>query len=45
MRDTENKCENPENLKTNPQECTPEHIKECHCDAEQHPCIEEQDQE
>ena len=29
MCDKENKCEKPENLKTTPEECTPEQIKEC----------------
>jgi hypothetical protein len=43
--DTENNREKPENLKTNLQECTPEQIEECHFDAEQRPCDEEQDQE
>ena len=38
MCDAENKCEKPENLKTTPQECTPEQIKQCHGDVKEHPC-------
>jgi hypothetical protein len=45
MCETENKCEKPENLKTKPAECTPEQIKECHGDVEQHPCVDETEQE
>jgi len=41
MCDPEEKCEKPENLETKPEECTPEQIKECHGDAEEHPCTEE----
>jgi len=33
------KCQYPEKLKTKPEECTPEQIKECHGD-EEHPCEE-----
>jgi len=31
-------CQKPENLKTTPQECTPEQIRKCHGDAAEHPC-------
>jgi len=41
MCDKENKCEKPENLKTTPEECTAEQIKECHGDVKEHPCTEE----
>ena len=41
----ENRCEKPEKLKTKPQECTPEQVKECHGDVEVHPCVEEKDPE
>jgi|GEM_PF-68982 len=34
----ENCCEKPEKLKTKPEECTPEQIKECHGDVESHSC-------
>ena len=34
------KCEHPEKLKTKPENCTPEQIKECHGD-EEHPCEDE----
>ena len=37
------KCQYPEKLKTKPEECTPEQIKECHGD-EEHPCGEEKTQ-
>ena len=32
------KCQKPEKLKGNPQDCSPEQIKECHGDAAEHPC-------
>ena len=31
-------CQRPENLKGKPEECTPEQIKECHGETEDHPC-------
>lgn len=34
----QNRCEHPEKLKTVPEECTPEQIKECHGDAVVHSC-------
>ena len=45
MCDPEKQCEKPENLKTTPGECTPEQIRECHGDVEDHPCVEEQENE
>jgi hypothetical protein len=45
MCDPEEQCERPENLKTKPGECTPEQIEECHGDAEEHPCVEKQENE
>ena len=45
MCDPEKRCEKPENLKTTPEECTPEKIRECHGDVEDHPCVEEQENE
>ena len=39
-KEKNNQCEKPENLKTTPQECTPEQIKECHGDEKDHPCVE-----
>jgi len=38
-------CEKPEKLKTTPEECTPEQVKECHGDTEQHPCTEKKEQQ
>ena len=32
-------CEHPEKLKSKPGECSPEQIKECHGDVEEHPCV------
>jgi len=34
-------CEHPERLKGKPGECSPEQIKECHGDVEEHPCVKE----
>ncbi len=31
-------CEQPEKLKSKPEACTPEQIKECHGDNQEHPC-------
>jgi ArsR family transcriptional regulator len=31
-------CQQPEKLKGKPEDCTPEQIKECHGDTENHPC-------
>ena len=31
-------CEHPEKLKGKPEECTPEQIKECHGEVQDHPC-------
>jgi hypothetical protein len=31
-------CSHPEKLKGKPSECSPEQIKECHGDVEEHPC-------
>ena len=31
-------CRKPENLKGNPEDCSPEQIRECHGDAKEHPC-------
>lgn len=35
------KCQKPENLETEPGKCSPEQVKECHGDGEDHPCLEE----
>ena len=34
------KCQKPENLKTTPEECTPDQVEECHGDVKEHPCTE-----
>ncbi len=45
MCDPKKQCDKPENLKTTPEECTPEQIRECHGVVEDHPCMEEQGNE
>ncbi len=34
------KCQKPENLKGKPGECSPEQVRECHGDVEEHPCVD-----
>ena len=37
----ENKgCQKPEVLEGKPDECSPEQIKKCHGDVQEHPCVE-----
>jgi len=31
-------CERPERLRNNPQECTPEQVRECHGEENEHSC-------
>lgn len=38
MCDCNDRCQKPENLKTRPEECTPEQIRKCHGDNKSHPC-------
>ena len=38
MCDEKKQCEKPEDLKGKPEDCSPEQIKECHGDTEEHPC-------
>ena len=33
-------CQKPEVLEGKPEECSPEQIKKCHGDVEEHPCVE-----
>ncbi|MBC8875564.1 MAG: hypothetical protein H8E44_39560 [Planctomycetes bacterium] len=33
-------CQRPEILTTGPANCTPEQIRNCHGEQEQHPCVE-----
>jgi hypothetical protein len=35
-------CQKPEALKGEPEECTPEQIRECHGDVKDHPCVDEE---
>jgi len=32
-------CQNPENLKGRPEDCSPEQIRKCHGDVKEHPCV------
>ena len=41
MCDEKKCCQKPENLTGKPEECSPEQIKECHGDVEEHPCVKE----
>ena len=34
-------CMIQDNLKTKPEECTPEQIKKCHGEVLKHPCIQD----
>jgi hypothetical protein len=43
MCDSEPKCQKPENLKGKPEECSPEQIKICHGETEDHPCENSED--
>ncbi len=38
MCEQKGKCQKPENLKSTPEECTPEQINECHGADSHHPC-------
>ena len=38
MCNEKEKCEEPEDCKGDPKECSPEQIKKCHGDVEEHPC-------
>ena len=40
-----NGCQQLEKLKDRPENCTPEQIRECHGDAEGHPCVKDEHQE
>jgi len=33
-------CENPEELKGKPEECSPEQVRKCHGDVKEHPCLQ-----
>lgn len=34
-------CQQPDQLKGSPQECSPEQIRKCHGDSKSHPCVED----
>jgi DNA-binding transcriptional ArsR family regulator len=37
----QNCCQQPNKLMDKPENCTPEQVKECHGDTEEHPCTKE----
>ncbi len=37
------KCQKPEKLRGKPGQCSPEQIKECHGEEQEHPCVEEKE--
>lgn len=37
----QNCCQQPTNLQDKPENCTPEQIRECHGDVQDHPCMKE----
>jgi len=39
MCEKEKCCQKPDKLRGKPQDCSPEHIKECHGDVKGHPCL------
>ncbi|NEX11939.1 MAG: hypothetical protein C1942_04460 [Prosthecochloris sp.] len=38
-------CQNPDMLKSTPEKCSPETIRECHGDQPAHPCVSQDKQE
>ena len=40
-----NCCQKPEQLKGEPQDCSPEQIKECHGPSKKHPCAAKNEKE
>jgi hypothetical protein len=38
LKSKKSRCKYPLKLKNNPQDCSPEQIKECHPKAKSHPC-------
>ena len=38
-------CQKPENLKGKPEDCSPEQIRQCHGEVDDHPCIEKKEQQ
>ena len=39
MCDGKTGCQKPEQLKGKPEDCSPEQIRKCHGDVENHPCV------
>jgi NAD-dependent SIR2 family protein deacetylase len=40
MGDDKDYCQNPDQLKGKPGECSPEQVEKCHGSARKHPCTE-----
>ena len=40
MSEEKKTCQKPEELKGKPEECSPEQIRKCHGEVEDHPCVE-----
>jgi hypothetical protein len=36
-------CQKPENLKGKPEDCSPEQIRQCHGELEDHPCVDKKE--
>ena len=45
MCEEEKGCQKTEELKGKPEECSPEQIKKCHGDVEEHPCVQKPTEE
>jgi hypothetical protein len=43
-KENEEECQKPENLKGKPEDCSPEQIRQCHGEVENHPCTAKQEQ-
>ena len=41
MYEEKKTCQKPEELKGKPEECSPEQIRKCHGEVEDHPCVED----
>ena len=40
MSNEKSQCQKPDQLKGKPEDCSPEQIKKCHGDTQDHPCTE-----
>jgi len=44
MSDEKGKCQKPKEGKGDPKTCSPEQVKKCHGEAEDHPCVPKKEQ-